>query len=232
MKRKGFRRGRPKNPKKVWQIFLNQLNVHVNFRIQRLFLMQYQQKDRETLDEFVTRACTQALFVITGTIMEIFCQELRKGDSRTGKPESPSKRPFLLDTPRKKPCRNFGTIYKYRECLCAKWKTSGNNRSKPSQPNKHIKHAKGKHLPKRNKAVHTVKQTSLEESEYDSEGEGDKDVKYAKGFYTITLSDTSLDSVCMNKMFTNIDVHKLEWSTSPRYPHLFGYSFMANTNGR
>ena len=45
-----------KKPDKLWQFFENQLRVSVNFRIHRLSLMQYRQKEGESLDEFVNRA--------------------------------------------------------------------------------------------------------------------------------------------------------------------------------
>ena len=80
-----------KNPAKLWSLFETQLKVAVNFRIHRLSLMQYRQKEEESLDEFVTRARTQAQMcefedkemqeriielVIAGTKMEVFRREL------------------------------------------------------------------------------------------------------------------------------------------------------------
>ena len=80
-----------KNPAKLWSLFETQLKVAVNFRIHRLCLMQYRQKEAESLDEFVTRARTQAHMcefedkemqeriielVIAGTKMEVFRREL------------------------------------------------------------------------------------------------------------------------------------------------------------
>ena len=44
----------------IWNFFEVQLNVDVNFCIHSLNLMQYCQKEDETLDEFVTQARTQA----------------------------------------------------------------------------------------------------------------------------------------------------------------------------
>ena len=80
-----------KNPAKLWSLFEKQLKVAVNFRIHCLSLMQYRQKEEESLDEFVTRARTQAQMcefedkemqeriielVIAGTKMEVFRREL------------------------------------------------------------------------------------------------------------------------------------------------------------
>ena len=67
------------------------MKVAVNFRIHRLSLMQYRQKEEESLDEFVMRARTQAQMcefedeemqeriielVIAETKMEVFRREL------------------------------------------------------------------------------------------------------------------------------------------------------------
>ena len=80
-----------KNPAKLWSLFETQLKVAVKCRIHRLSLMQYRQKEDESLDEFVTRARTQAQMcefedkemqeriielVIAGTKMEVFRREL------------------------------------------------------------------------------------------------------------------------------------------------------------
>ena len=80
-----------KDTAKLWELFETQLKVAVNFRIQRLSLMQYRQKSDESLDEFVTRARAQAQLceftekemqdriielVIAGTRMEIVRREL------------------------------------------------------------------------------------------------------------------------------------------------------------
>ena len=80
-----------KNPAKLWSLFETQLKVAVNFRIHRLSLMQYRQKEDESLDEFVTRARTQAQMcefedkemqeriielIIAGTKLEVFRREL------------------------------------------------------------------------------------------------------------------------------------------------------------
>lgn len=46
------------DPAKLWKFFEDQLRVSVNFRIQRLALMQYRQQEGESLDDFVTRART------------------------------------------------------------------------------------------------------------------------------------------------------------------------------
>ena len=50
-----------KKPERLWDLFEKQLRVAVNFRIERLNLMQYRQKSSESLDAFVTRARTQGL---------------------------------------------------------------------------------------------------------------------------------------------------------------------------
>ena len=42
-----------KKPDKLWQFFENQLRASVNFRIHCLSLMQYRQKEGESLNEFV-----------------------------------------------------------------------------------------------------------------------------------------------------------------------------------
>ena len=80
-----------KNPAKLWSLFETQLKVAVNFCIHRLSLMQYRQKEEESLDEFVTGVRTQAHMcefedkemqeriielVIAGTKMEVFRREL------------------------------------------------------------------------------------------------------------------------------------------------------------
>ena len=80
-----------KNSAKLWSLFEMQLKVAVNFSINRLSLMQYRQKEEESLDEFVTRARTQTQMcefedkemqeriielVIAGTRMEVFRREL------------------------------------------------------------------------------------------------------------------------------------------------------------
>ena len=49
-----------KKPSKLWDLIEGQLNVSVNFRIQRLELMRYKQKPGETIDEFVNRCRTKA----------------------------------------------------------------------------------------------------------------------------------------------------------------------------
>lgn len=48
-------------PTAIWQFLERNLQVSVNFRIQRLLLMQMRQRSDETLDDFVTRARTHAL---------------------------------------------------------------------------------------------------------------------------------------------------------------------------
>ena len=85
-----------KLPAKIWKFFEDQLRVSVNFRIHRLSLMQYRQKEGESLDEFITRTrilgqqCefTEAelqeriiKLVIASTPMEPFRRELLGKDS-------------------------------------------------------------------------------------------------------------------------------------------------------
>ena len=80
-----------KNPANLWSLFETQLKVALNFRIHRLSLMQYRQKEKESLVEFVTYARTQAKMcefedkdmqeriielVIAGTKMDVFRREL------------------------------------------------------------------------------------------------------------------------------------------------------------
>ncbi|KAJ8041206.1 hypothetical protein HOLleu_11952 [Holothuria leucospilota] len=43
------------DPTKLWNLFESQLKIKVNFRIHRLELMNFRQKQNETLDEFVNR---------------------------------------------------------------------------------------------------------------------------------------------------------------------------------
>lgn len=50
-----------KKPDVLWNFFEGQLKLNVNFRIHRLHLMQYRQKQDESIDDFVTRARTLAL---------------------------------------------------------------------------------------------------------------------------------------------------------------------------
>ena len=50
-----------KDPKSIWDYLEKQLKTDVNFRIQRLLLMQFRQQPDETLDEFVLRAHAQAM---------------------------------------------------------------------------------------------------------------------------------------------------------------------------
>ena len=50
------------DPDKIWKFFEDQLNVTVNFRVHHLTLMNdFRQNPEESLDEFVSRARTQAL---------------------------------------------------------------------------------------------------------------------------------------------------------------------------
>ena len=48
------------DPRDLWTLFENYLKVNVNFRLHRLHLMQYQQKQDESLDDFTTHAWTLA----------------------------------------------------------------------------------------------------------------------------------------------------------------------------
>lgn len=50
-----------KKTERLWNFFEGQLKLNVNFRIHRLHLMQYRQKQDENIDDFVTRARTLAL---------------------------------------------------------------------------------------------------------------------------------------------------------------------------
>ena len=46
---------------KTWELFESQLKTNLNFRVHRLHLMDYRQRSEESVDDFVTRARTQAL---------------------------------------------------------------------------------------------------------------------------------------------------------------------------
>ncbi len=48
------------DPQRLWKLFEDQLQVKVNFRIHRLELMRYKQKQSEPLDVFVTRCREKA----------------------------------------------------------------------------------------------------------------------------------------------------------------------------
>ena len=50
-----------KRPDKIWELFESQLKTNLNFRVHRLHLMDYRQRTEESVDDFVTRARTQAL---------------------------------------------------------------------------------------------------------------------------------------------------------------------------
>ena len=50
-----------KKPDKIWELFESQLKTNLNFRVHRLHLMDYKQRSEESVDDFVTRARTQAL---------------------------------------------------------------------------------------------------------------------------------------------------------------------------
>ena len=49
-----------KDPDKIWHLFESQLQVKVNYRVHRLELMRYRQKQGETLDDFCTRCKEKA----------------------------------------------------------------------------------------------------------------------------------------------------------------------------
>lgn len=49
-----------KEPEKLWNLFEEQLNIKVNFRVHRLELMRYKQKPGETLDNFINRCREKA----------------------------------------------------------------------------------------------------------------------------------------------------------------------------
>lgn len=87
----GLRETDLKVPSKIWAFFEAQLQVTVNFRIQRLLLMQMRQRSDEGLDDFITRARTQAQrceftdaelqeriieLIIAGTHMELYRRDL------------------------------------------------------------------------------------------------------------------------------------------------------------
>ena len=50
-----------KRPDKIWELFESQLKTNLNFRVHRLHLMDYRQRSEGSVDDFVTRAHTQAL---------------------------------------------------------------------------------------------------------------------------------------------------------------------------
>ena len=50
-----------KRPDKIWELFESRLKTNLNFRVHRLHLMDYRQRSEESVDDFVTRARTQAL---------------------------------------------------------------------------------------------------------------------------------------------------------------------------
>jgi len=50
-----------KRPDKIWELLESQLTTDLNFRVHRLHLMDYRQRCEESVDDFVTRARTQAL---------------------------------------------------------------------------------------------------------------------------------------------------------------------------
>ena len=50
-----------KRPDKIWELFESQLKTNLNFRVHHLHLMDYRQRSEESVDDFVTRARTQAL---------------------------------------------------------------------------------------------------------------------------------------------------------------------------
>ena len=50
-----------KRPDKIWELYESQLKTNLNFRVHRRHLMDYRQRSEESVDDFVTRAHTQAL---------------------------------------------------------------------------------------------------------------------------------------------------------------------------
>ena len=79
-----------KRPDKIWELFESQLKTNLNFSVHRLHL-DYRQRSEESLDDFVTRARTQALkrefeeseleekiigLMIASTPIEVFQREL------------------------------------------------------------------------------------------------------------------------------------------------------------
>ena len=50
-----------KRPDKIWELFECQLKTNLSFRVHRLHLMDNRQRSEESVDDFVTRARTQAL---------------------------------------------------------------------------------------------------------------------------------------------------------------------------
>ena len=50
-----------KRPDKIWELFESQPKTNLNFRVHRLYLMDYRQRNEESVDDFVTGARTQAL---------------------------------------------------------------------------------------------------------------------------------------------------------------------------
>ena len=57
----GLTQDQLKHPPSIWSFFEDQLRININFRVQRLILMQMRQRTGECLDDFITRARTQAL---------------------------------------------------------------------------------------------------------------------------------------------------------------------------
>ena len=49
----GLNEAHQEDPDKLWTVFMDQLHLKVNFRIQRLEIMHFRQHPNETIDEFV-----------------------------------------------------------------------------------------------------------------------------------------------------------------------------------
>ena len=49
-----------KDPKKVWERFMQQVKPRHNFRVARLFLQQYKQQENESIQDFISRCKLQA----------------------------------------------------------------------------------------------------------------------------------------------------------------------------
>ena len=96
-----------KNPAKLWSLFETQLKVAVNFRIHRLCLMQYRQKESESLDEFVTRARTQA-HMCEFEDKEMQERTCNRRNKHRGLPKGATVVPALGDPRRERPPAVYG----------------------------------------------------------------------------------------------------------------------------
>ena len=133
-----------KDPDKIWNFFEARVNIAVNFRIHRLNLMLYRQRDRESLEDFVTRAHTQALLceftdtemqecvlelIIAGTKLDAFRRDLLGTDKEFTLEEALKLGLQTLQDPKvdhvwrdshlskkQESCGNCGRVHKYREC--------------------------------------------------------------------------------------------------------------------